>query len=87
MKASSIAIFTAGFIAGGILLGSVVADARITSVNLSIAGVPPNSGGSLFCVTATNTVRTVTGVYRGVTVTAQDAQRGPSAGVELKCPA
>lgn len=86
MTRSSLAIFTAGFLAGGIVLGGYVAHARITQVNLSVAGVPPNTGGSMFCVNAANAVRTVAGTSRVVTVRAQTGG-GESIGIELRCPA
>lgn len=84
MRTSPIAAFAAGFLAGGIILGGVVAHARLTSVNGQIAGVPPNSGGSMFCVTAANAVRAVAGVSRIVTV---GVPGGTSTGVELRCAA
>ena len=86
MRAFPIAAFAAGFLAGGIVLGGVVAHARITTLNASIAGVLPNSEGSLFCVTADNRVRPITGVYRATTVNAQSAS-GISGGATLRCPA
>ena len=58
MKLSLLAIFTAGFIAGSVLLGgSVVADAKIVTLNLAVAGVLPISEGSLFCVAAASVLR------------------------------
>lgn len=85
MKASPIAIFAAGFLAGGIILGGVVAHARIVTLNASIAGVLPNSEGSLLCVTANSSVRAVVGVSRSITVNATGG--GISTGVTLRCPA
>ena len=73
MRSSSIAIFSAGFLAGGIVLGGIVANARITTINLSIASVLANSEVSLFCVTADNKARPISGVYRATTVNAQSA--------------
>jgi hypothetical protein len=84
MPASPIVTFAAGFLAGGILLGGVVAHARITTLNASIAGVLPNSEGSLFCVTAANAPRPITGVYRATSV---NATGGVSTGATLRCPA
>lgn len=84
MRTSPIAVFAAGFLAGGIVLGGVVAHARITSVNLSIAGVPPNSEGGLLCVTAANAVRPIRGTFRESTV---GAPAGQATGVWLRCPA
>ncbi len=84
MHASPLAIFAAGFLAGGIALGGVVAHARITSVNGSIGGVLPNSEAGLLCVTAANAVRAVRGVSREGTV---GAPAGASTGVWLRCPA
>lgn len=86
MKTSPIAVFAAGFLAGGIVLGGFVAHAWITTLNASIAGVLPNSEGSLFCVTADNKARPITGVYRATTVNAQSAP-GISGGATLRCPA
>ncbi|MGK7866431.1 hypothetical protein [Falsiroseomonas sp. E2-1-a20] len=83
MKASPIAIFVAGFVAGGIVLGGV-AQARITMLNSAIAGVLPNSEGSLFCVTAANVLRPITGVQRNTSV---NAPGGVSYGVTMRCPA
>jgi hypothetical protein len=84
MKASPIAVFAAGFLAGGVVLGGFVAHARITTLNAAIAGVLPNSEGSLFCVTAANGLRPITGVYRATTV---NAPGGTSGGATLRCPA
>ena len=84
MRTSAIAIFAAGFLAGGIVLGGVVAHARMTSVNGSIGGVLPNGEAGLLCVSATNVVRSVVGVSRVSTVTGPS---GPSTGVWLRCPA
>jgi hypothetical protein len=84
MQASHIAIFAAGFIAGGIVLGGYVAHARITSVNGSIGGVLPNSEAGLLCVTVGNAVRPIRGVWREGTV---GAPSGSSTGVWLRCPA
>ena len=83
MKASPIAIFVAGFVAGGIVLGGV-AHARITMLNSAIAGVLPSSEGSLFCVTAANVLRPITGVQRNTSV---NAPGGVSYGVTMRCPA
>ena len=85
MRASPIAIFAAGFIAGGIALGGVLAHARIVTLNASIAGVLPNSEGSLFCATAASKVRAIAGVMRSTTVNASGG--GTSTGATLKCPA
>ena len=85
MRASSTAIFAAGFIAGGVTLGAFVAQARIVTLNASIAGVLPNSEGSLFCVTADSGVRPITGVSRTTNVAARGG--GVSTGVTLRCPA
>lgn len=84
MHASPIAIFAAGFIAGGIVLGGVVAHARIVTLNAAIAGVLPNSEGSLFCVTAASVLRPIVGVSRNTTVSAPG---GVSHGVTMRCPA
>ena len=64
MKSSPIVIFAAGFIAGGIVFGGAVAHARIVTLNAAIAGVLPNSEGSLFCVTAASVLRPIKGVSR-----------------------
>lgn len=85
MNASSAAIFTAGFIAGGIVLGGVVAHARIVTLNAAIAGVLPNSEGSLFCVTSASVLRPIQGVSRSTSVGAPGGS--VSTGVTLKCPA
>lgn len=85
MRASPFAIFAAGFLAGGIVLGGVVAHARIVTLNASIAGVLPNSEGSLLCAAANSTVRAVVGVSRPLTVNATGG--GVSTGVTLRCPA
>lgn len=84
MRTSPIAVFAAGFLAGGIVLGGFVAHARITTLNASIAGVLPNSEGSLFCVTAGNVLRPITGVQRSTSV---NAPGGVSYGVTMRCPA
>jgi hypothetical protein len=84
MPASPIAIFAAGFIAGGFVLGGVVAQARIVTLNSAIAGVLPNSEGSLFCVTAGSVLRPITGVTRNTSV---NAPGGVSYGVTMRCPA
>ncbi|MDO9501661.1 hypothetical protein [Falsiroseomonas sp.] len=84
MSASPIAIFAAGFIAGGFILGGVVAQARIVTLNSAIAGVLPNSEGSLFCVTATSVLRPITGTIRNTSV---NAPGGVSYGVTMRCPA
>ncbi len=68
MQASHVALFAAGFVAGGIALGGIVAHARIATLNASVAGVLPNSGGSLFCVTAASAIRPIRGVFREVSV-------------------
>lgn len=62
MQKPRIATFAAGFIAGGLIFGGVIAHARITTLNASISGVLPNSEGSLFCVTAANVLRPIKGV-------------------------
>ncbi|MBP0447814.1 hypothetical protein J8J14_24025 [Roseomonas sp. SSH11] len=80
MPASPVAIFAAGFIAGGIALGGAVAHARITTLNSAIAGVLPNSEGSLFCVTSANAVRPIAGMSRNSSVNAPG-------GVTMRCPA
>jgi hypothetical protein len=85
MQASPLAIFAAGFIAGGIVLGGVVVHARIVTLNASIAGVLPNSEGSLFCVTAASVPRPIAGVSRNTSVTAPG--NGVATGVTLRCPA
>jgi hypothetical protein len=84
MNASPFAIFAAGFIAGGIVLGGVVAHARIVTLNAAIAGVLPNSEGSLFCVTAASVLRPITGLQRNTSV---NAPGGVSYGVTMRCPA
>ena len=84
MKTPPIAIFAAGFLAGGIVLGGVVAHARIVTLNSAIAGVLPNSEGSLFCVTASSVLRPITGVSRNTSV---NAPGGVSYGVTMRCPA
>jgi len=84
MRASPFAVFAAGFVAGGIVLGGVVAHARIVTLNAAIAGVLPNSEGSLFCVTAGSVLRPIQGVTRFTSVTAPG---GVSNGVTMRCPA
>lgn len=84
MRASPFAIFAAGFVAGGIALGGALAQARIVTLNAAIAGVLPNSEGSLFCVTAASAVRAVQGVARPTSVNATGG--GVSQGVTLRCP-
>ena len=84
MTSSPIAIFAAGFISGGVVLGGALAHARIVTLNSAIAGVLPNSEGSLFCVTASSTLRPITGVSRNTSVTAPG---GVSYGVTMRCPA
>jgi hypothetical protein len=84
MRAASITAFIAGFMAGGIALGAIVAHARMNVLNGSAGGVTPGSGASLFCVTSTNAVRAVTGTMRLVSVGAPGG--GSSGGVELRCP-
>ena len=84
MTASPIAVFAAGFIAGGIVLGGVVAHARIVTLNASVAGVLPNSEGSLFCVTASSALRPINGVMRNSSV---NAPGGVAYGVTFRCPA
>ena len=84
MPASPLAIFAAGFLAGGIVLGGVVAHARIVTLNSSIAGVLPNSEGSLFCVTASSVLRPINGVVRNSSV---NAPGGVANGVTFRCPA
>lgn len=86
MKTHILTAFAAGFLAGGVVLGGVVAHARITTINAAIAGVLPNGEGSLFCVTPENRARPITGVYRATTVQAQSAP-GISGGATLRCPA
>ena len=83
MRTRSLAIFAAGFVAGGITLGGVLAHARLISVNLDIGGVPPGSQGSLLCVTANGAVRAATGTFRPMSVNA--AGGGISTGVVLNC--
>jgi hypothetical protein len=85
MQASPLAIFAAGFIAGGIVLGGVVVHARIVTLNAAIAGVLPNSEGSLFCVTNASILRPISGVSRPTSVNAPG--NAVSAGVTLRCPA
>lgn len=84
MRASTVTAFAAGVFVGGIALGAVVAHARMNVLNGSAGGVTPGSGASLFCVTASNSVRAVTGTMRQVSVGAPGG--GTSGGVELRCP-
>ena len=84
MRSFPIAAFAAGFLAGGIVLGGVVAHARIVTLNASVAGVLPNSEGSLYCVTASSALRPITGVYRATNVSGPG---GVSNGATLRCPA
>ncbi|MBU8539205.1 hypothetical protein [Falsiroseomonas tokyonensis] len=85
MQIARIASFAAGFLAGGIVLGGYVAHARITSVNLSIGGVLPNSEGGLLCVTAANAVRpSIRGTWREGTV---GVPGGTATGIWMRCPA
>lgn len=84
MRASPIAVFAAGFVAGGIVLGGVLAHARIITLNASIAGVLPDSEGSLFCAAGNSTVRAVVGVTRPSVVNATGG--GASTGVTMRCP-
>ena len=84
MNARPIAIFAAGFIAGGLTLGGALAHARIVTLNSAIAGVLPNSEGSLFCVTANSVLRPISGVTRNTSV---NAPGGVSHGVTMRCPA
>ena len=84
MRATPVAMFFAGFIAGGVVLGGFVAHARIVTLNSAIAGVLPNSEGSLFCVTASSVLRPITGVTRNTSV---NAPGGVSYGVTMRCPA
>lgn len=84
MQASPIAIFAAGFIAGGVALGGALAHARIVTLNSAIAGVLPNSEGSLFCVTASSVLRPIAGTTRPSSV---NAPGGVSNGVTMRCPA
>jgi hypothetical protein len=84
MKNSPIAIFAAGFVAGGVVLGGALAHARIVTLNSAIAGVLPNSEGSLFCVTANSVLRPIVGTQRTTTV---NAPGGVSTGVTMRCPA
>lgn len=84
MRASPYVTFCAGFVAGGIVLGGVLAHARIVTLNSAIAGVLPNSEGSLFCVTASSVLRPISGVQRNTSV---NAPGGVSYGVTMRCPA
>ncbi len=84
MPAFPLAVFAAGFIAGGVILGGVVAQARIVTLNSAIAGVLPNSEGSLFCVTASSVLRPIVGTIRNSSV---NAPGGVSNGVTMRCPA
>ncbi|MBX9749744.1 MAG: hypothetical protein K5Q68_09040 [Roseococcus sp.] len=86
MKASPIAIFAAGFMAGGIVLGGALAHARIVMLNAAIAGVLPGSEGSLFCVTANSVLKAGTGVQRDTSVRVPGSQE-ISYGVTMRCPA
>ena len=83
MTPHPIAIFAAGFVAGGIVLGGLLAHARIVTLNSAIAGVLPNSEGSLFCVTTNSVLRPITGAYRATSV---NAPGGVSYGATLRCP-
>ncbi len=84
MPASPIAVFCAGFLAGGLVLGGALAHARIVTLNSAVAGVLPNSEGSLFCVTAASVPRAIPGVSRNTSV---NAPGGVSHGVTMRCPA
>ena len=71
--------------AGGHVLGGVVAHARLT-INSAIAGVLPNSEGSLLCVTAANVIRPITGVFRSTSF--NNGSGGvTTTGVTMRCPA
>ena len=83
MQKSRIATFASGFIAGGLLFGGIIAQARIVTLNAAVAGVLPNSEGSLFCVTATSTLRPIKGTARETSV---NAPGGISNGVSMRCP-
>ncbi|WP_376096607.1 hypothetical protein ACE7GA_05180 [Roseomonas sp. CCTCC AB2023176] len=84
MRASPIAIFAAGFVAGGIAFGAVAAHARFVVLNSSVGGVLPNSEGSLFCVTSGSVLRPINGVTRNSSV---NAPGGVAYGVTFRCPA
>ena len=84
MQKPRIATFAAGFIAGGLIFGGIIAQAKIVTLNSAIAGVLPNSEGSLFCVTAANVLRPIKGVARETSV---GAPGGASSGVSMRCPA
>lgn len=81
-----IAVFAAGFVAGGLALGAVAAHARLVQVNLDIGGVTPGGEGSLLCSNASGMVRAVRGTYRELSVNAPGGA-GLSYGVTLRCPA
>jgi len=64
--------------------GRALAHARIVMLNPTIAGVLPNSAGSLFCVISNNVLRPATGVQGNDSVTTPG---GASCGVTMRCPA
>lgn len=66
MKNLSISSFAAGFLAGGIILGGVVAHARLTTTThgTDTMGVTPGTVGRMICVTENNVGRQGQGEVR-----------------------
>ena len=87
MNASPIAIFVAGFVAGGLILGGSILRAESWLLDrVHTGGVVPGQTGTLFCTNANHTLRVgFRGHIGNVTASAQIG--GPAYGVSLHCPA
>ncbi len=85
MRASPIAIFAAGFLAGGVALGAVAAHARLVMLNSQVGGVLPGTMARLICVTSNSEIRPVVGqVVPSGQIPA--AGGGTGQGINLRCP-
>ncbi len=82
MQTRNFVIFAASFLAGGIVLGAVVAHAQFPFSNGS-HGVRPGGTGTLVCVDNNGRARAVQGATR---VAAIPAEGGRSIGVSFTCP-
>lgn len=86
MSASPIAIFAAGFVAGGLILGGSVVYADTSPLaRVVLGGVLPGQIGDLFCINANGSLRTgVRGQFGPSFAGVQ--MGGPAYGVGLRCP-
>ncbi len=87
MSVSPIAIFAAGFVAGGLILSGSIAGANLLIHERTRGGgVLPGHYASLFCIHANGTLRIGVRGHIG-NARASEQIGGPAYGVGFQCPA